>query len=267
MKLLGELQRRCAARSETTHSGQPLIFAKEGSKLGSHFPLHSLRVSLLTSFAIEGGVPIPILSKLVAGHSRIIMTLYYTKVGQAHMNSIMGEAEQRLLDRQQAQFAQFLINAEYQQIKALSAFNDAAGVDAINGTRQPSSWEVMDKGICPVGCSGCHNGGPLIKDAKSIYSRVHAPVPKDSQGNPRNCVRCRWFISGTACLPGLVAHFNNLSYEATETATRYGKYDSQVSALENEQWDCSNEGRPFLQHRELVRLQQIQAQEAERAMP
>lgn len=264
-KLLGELERRCAARKETTRSGEPLQFVKDGSSRGCWYPLHALRVSLLTSFAIEGGVPIPILSKLVAGHARIIMTLYYTKVGQAHMNTIMGEAERRLVERQQGQFERFLVDADYQQIKAMSVFNDEAGIAAIDQSRRPSGWEVLDKGICPHGCTGCHNGGPLIANAKSGFAKANGPVPKDSQGNPRNCVRCRWFITGSAFLPGLVAHFNNLSYEASEISTRYCRYDAAVTTLENEQWDCTANDQAFLQQGELVRAQQIQAQEAERA--
>ncbi|HFE9122335.1 TPA: VPA1269 family protein [Pseudomonas aeruginosa] len=265
VKLLRELERRCQDRGETSRSGEPLQFAKQGSRRACHYPLHALRVSLLTCFAIEGGVPIPILSKLVAGHSRILMTLYYTKVGQAHMNAIMGEAEQRLVENQQAQFEKFLLNAEYQQLKALCAFNDESGLAAIDQSRQPSGWEVLDKGICPVACAGCHNGGALLRESAGGYDRLYAPVPRDSQGNPRNCVRCRWFVTGPAFLAGLVAHFNNLSYEASETAARYGKYENAVRVLEDEQWDCSTDGRLFLQQAELTRLQQLLAQEAERA--
>ncbi|NHR04483.1 hypothetical protein HA052_04665 [Chromobacterium haemolyticum] len=265
IKLLRELEKRCRDRDEYSRSGEPLSFVKEGSRRACHYPLHALRVSLLTSFAIEGGVPIPILSKLVAGHSRIIMTLYYTKVGQAHMNAIMDEAEQRLIDREQAQFERFLLNADYQQIKSMTVFHDESGLGMIDQSRRPSSWEVLDKGICPVACAGCHNGGQMLKAPSSGYGGIYEAVPKDSQGNPRNCVRCRWFVTGPAFLAGLVAHFNSLSYEASETATRYGRYEKLVSTLENEQWDCSVLGRPFLQQSELARLHLLLAQEAERA--
>jgi hypothetical protein len=97
-KLLKNLEQRCFNRGETLTNGEPIQFVKPSQGIFTNytttfFPLHSLRVSLITSFALEGGVPIPILSKLVAGHSRIIMTLYYTKVGQAYMQKVMNEAE------------------------------------------------------------------------------------------------------------------------------------------------------------------------------
>lgn len=264
-KLLRHLEKRCRDREEFTKSGEPFKFVKDDSRRGSLYPLHCLRVSLLTSFAVEGGVPIPILSKLVAGHSRIIMTLYYTKVGQAQMNAAMNEAERRIIESRQAQFEKFLIDAEYKQIKALSVFNDESGINAIDQTRNPGAWEFMDKGICPVGCTGCYNGGSPVNSSNGGFNKSYLHVPKDLQGSPRNCVRCRWFISGPAFLPGLVAHFNNLSYEASEISKRYCEYTDRVSALENEQWDCNTNQRTFLKSRELVTMQQLQMREAERA--
>jgi hypothetical protein len=43
------------------------------------FPLHSLRVSLVTALSLEGQVPFPILQKLV-GHPRTMMTIYRAAV-------------------------------------------------------------------------------------------------------------------------------------------------------------------------------------------
>lgn len=74
--LLSELEARCTARGETLEDGTPLRFVKAGSYATTHFPLHTLRVSLITAYALEGGVPMPVLSKLIAGHARLIMTIY-----------------------------------------------------------------------------------------------------------------------------------------------------------------------------------------------
>jgi hypothetical protein len=74
-RLLSELEKQCAARSETLDDGTPLEFVKEGSYTTTHYPLHTLRVSLITAYALEGGVPMPVLSKLIAGHARLIMTI------------------------------------------------------------------------------------------------------------------------------------------------------------------------------------------------
>ena len=84
-RLLVALEDRVAARGQTLSDGSRLQFVKENvddhrsQTRATDFPLHSLRVSLLTCYAMEGQVPMPVLSKLLAGHSRLLMTLYYTR--------------------------------------------------------------------------------------------------------------------------------------------------------------------------------------------
>ncbi len=85
--LLEALEMRLADRGETHRNGTPIRFLPppEEQNCGQTtlFPLHSLRVSLITALALEGQVPFPVLQKLV-GHSRLLMTLYYTKPGATH---------------------------------------------------------------------------------------------------------------------------------------------------------------------------------------
>ena len=58
------------------------------------FPLHSLRVSLITALALEGLVPFPLLQKLV-GHSRLLME--YTLALVTLIGMIRQELTQRKL--------------------------------------------------------------------------------------------------------------------------------------------------------------------------
>ena len=55
------------------------------------------------------------------------------------------------------QFQEFLTNTEYNDLKLGAAFNDDSALRAVNAGSKVS-WQVMDKGICPVGCQGCDNG-------------------------------------------------------------------------------------------------------------
>ncbi|GGC23902.1 VPA1269 family protein [Pseudoduganella buxea] len=83
--LLAELERRVAVREETLADGSPVRFVRSSVGAGlpvPHFDLHSLRVALITAYAIEGGVPIQILSKCIAGHATILMTLYTRSRGR-----------------------------------------------------------------------------------------------------------------------------------------------------------------------------------------
>ncbi|WP_216937219.1 MULTISPECIES: integrase family protein [unclassified Acinetobacter] len=253
-KLLKNLEQRCFNRGETLTNGEPIQFVKPSQGIFTNytttfFPLHSLRVSLITSFALEGGVPIPILSKLVAGHSRIIMTLYYTKVGQAYMQKVMNEAESKLELTSKEKFKEFLINSEYEQIKSSVAFQDISSLNAI-ASKTEVSWQMMDRGICPVGCQGCENGGEQfakLGNAPISYS----PVARDFQGNSKNCVRCRWFITGPAFLPSLIVHFNNLSYESSCSSDRYRKFESELEELKLKKFTSEDRKEIFYDEQKL----------------
>ncbi|WP_125783074.1 gamma-mobile-trio integrase GmtZ [Pseudoalteromonas rubra] len=253
-KLLSELEQRCEQRREMLTDNSPIKFVKPShgtfrNYISTYFPLHTLRVSLITSFALEGGVPIPVLSKLVAGHSRIIMTLYYTKIGQAYMKKVMSEAEDKLRLASEQQFKEFLINTEYNDLKLGAAFNDDSALRAVNAGSQVS-WQVMDKGICPVGCQGCDNGGEQtakLGNAPCSYG----PTPRDFQGNVKNCVRCRWFITGPAFMPGLIAHFNNLSFEASEAGERHNTFEASLDALKKMKFSAMDANEPFTREADL----------------
>lgn len=258
-RLLIELERRCKARGETLKGGQKIVFVNPDSPAGSNFPLHSLRVSLITAFAMEGGVPLAVLSKCIAGHANIIMTLYYTKAGVGRVTEVMGEAERKMLVRDKESYRSFLADATYRLIEQASAFNDPAAVQAVVDNRSPAGWVVEDKGICPLGCGGCDKGFLLLRQGKEKPDTV--PVP----GYPRekNCVRCRFFLSGPAFLDGLLDHFNSLSYQMGDASKRYIRLEHQVEALQNEQFACTEAGRPFTRTVELEKLSRVSEIEAE----
>jgi len=111
--LLNELERRVAARGEVLADGSSIVFidrrhSKSGEPLRSVYDLHTLRVSLITALATEGGVPIPILSKCVAGHASILMTLYYVKLGVPQITERLAEAQKKIHLEEQRNFFRFL---------------------------------------------------------------------------------------------------------------------------------------------------------------
>jgi len=143
-QLLQELEQRAASRSETLSDGSPLQFVdqyEEGYvdalKVKTKFPLHSLRVSLLTCYALEGSVPAPILSKLLAGHSRILMTLYYIKVTPSTMKHMMNTAESKILENEGDNLHRFLTEMSAEQLHSCTAFNDGAAVNSVLVNKNP----------------------------------------------------------------------------------------------------------------------------------
>ncbi|MFD2442993.1 VPA1269 family protein [Bacillus sp. CGMCC 1.16607] len=226
----------------------------------TYYPLHSLRVSLITAYALEGGVPMPILSKALAGHARLIMTLYYTKAGISYVTDTMNQAEKSILENDKEAFDRFIRDAKYEQLETSVAANDPIAYQAvINAQKSGASIIISDKGICPKGCFGCDSGGTYVNDDTDKIT--YGVVP----GFPeQNCVRCRWFVTSPAFLPGLVHHFNTIGYNMGETGKRVIKYQHDIELLENEKYECELNGTIFTKHHELLKYEQLYAQEIQK---
>lgn len=267
--LLNELEQRVAARDQRLSDGTQLRFTKAYDenvplfkRVATEFPLHSLRVSLITCYAMEGEVPLPVLSKLLAGHSRLLMTVYYTKITPAVMRDKMAEAESMIDAQAGASLRAFLQDADLRQIKAKTVYRDEGSIEAALANRNPVGWEHRHIGLCLAGgntvrsdelgtLAGCWNGGELVRDAEDAQQRIHAPVPH----GPENCVRCRWFVTDARYLDALRAHFNNLSYRASVAATLAVECEQTREALEDERFRAEQEERPFVG---AARLQQAE---------
>lgn len=241
--------------SNGTDEGIQLKFIK--NKETTLYPLHSLRVSLITAYALEGGVPMPILSKCIAGHARLVMTLYYTKAGITYVSDKMNEAEKKLADKEQDSYLRWLKDATYKQLEAYTASNDPSSLQAVLSAQQSgASFIKDDKGICPKACLGCDTG--YIETDNDTGKPHIQPVP----GYPeQNCVRCRWFITGPAFLPGLVHHFNVIGYNIGETAERLMRFESDIENLENMKLEAEQNGYIFQEDEKLAKLEKLHQQE------
>ncbi len=270
--LLLELENRCAMRGEALPDGQRLKFVEawEQSNSGhkTFFPLHSLRVSLLTSLALDAEVPLVVLSKLVAGHSRLFMTLYYTKVSVVRMTDVLNEASAHLAATAGQGLQRFLAEASYEQLSAGVVVNDEGGIRAAlasnPGDRNPVGWMARHHGICLVGgntspavgnarIGGCFNGGRLFRTDHGGDSPDHLPVP----GGPGNCVRCRWFVTEPRYLDALRAHFNNLSYQLGEQAQTTQEYEQRLNALGAKRLEAERQGALFTEQKDYVGLERL----------
>ena len=263
--LLADLERRCAARGETAGEDKPLRFVEPGTNRTTLYPLHSLRVSLLTCLAVDADMPLVVLAKLVAGHSRVIMTLYYTKIGVTQMTRILDAAAKKLQDTAEAGLRRFLAETEHEELNHNVVCNSMDGLKAAlairPGDRNPAGWLARSYGMRLVGgnaspdefngkIGGCLNGGDLLRsNTKDASNNVYAPVP----GGPGNCVRCRWFVTEPHYVDALRAHFNNLSYHLGEAGKTARKHEAQMEALKAKRYQAELAETPFTEQAELVR--------------
>ena len=266
--LLLTLENQLAAQGVTLEDGQRLKLVNDypegtfkGKKFSTLFPLHSLRVSLITCYAMDTQLPLPVISKLLAGHSRILMTIYYNKITPSVMAEKMEEAHAQLDKKSEQSAHNFLKDASLQQIQCKMVYHNEDSIQAALVNRNPIGWEERATGICLVGgntvksdeistLGGCWNGGESINNAAGVY-RIYGPVPH----GPENCIRCRWFITEARYLPALNAQFNQLSYKAHQAANLAIEIEGKLEALKDEKFFCEEQGKPFTKHEEMQALQ------------
>lgn len=183
-------------------------------KCRAYHDLHSLRVTGITNLYMKG-VPVEILSKYIAGHAAIAMTLHYevadpieirrrlaSWVDSQHSRPTESVAESvlSLLDSDTPVSADLVRNIFGQEeINRLLNANKFAGgsISSLEVARDgQGSWTWYGDGICPGAmCSqGDESGGPV-------------------KGGPRSCGNCRFFMTGTAFLYGQAHRCNQLMFE------------------------------------------------------
>ena len=264
-KLLAHLEIQCAVKKLLNLAGGPLVFvapklSQQTSTTTTYYPLHSLRVSLITAYALEGGVPMAILSKCIAGHARLIMTLYYTKAGITYCTETMDAATKRLLVNEQENYARWLKDKSYEQLEASAAFNDPAAIRAVMLEMQGGASLVKDdKGFCPKGGWGCDSGGIHVNDDTGRVT--YGEVPGYPQ---KNCPRCRWFFTGPAFIDGLNNRWNHIQLQMGDIGERVAKLEGQIIALEDQQFECQENDQPFMEQDQLASLRKIYQAEVEK---
>lgn len=239
-KLLAHLEAKLTMDREKDSLGNPIrLVAPDGAR--TYFPLHSLRVSLLTGLIMDGGLPIEVVSKLIAGHHSLIQTIYYTKIGIDHMNKLMADAEIKMTENEARGHKFFLMRHGRDEINQRFASVSEDGITAAMNQQSEVGFVFDDKGICPVGCAMCDVGGEKLRpDSKSSDYAPISGYPRE-----RNCIRCRFFLTGPAWLPALNAKFNHIAYEAMLAAERYNRFTEQVAALEDRRAECEATGCLF----------------------
>ena len=264
--LLKALQDEERAKGTAYTDGRPIQFVKdrpEGCKLHSFsttlFPLHSLRVSLLTCLALDGEVPLPVLSKLVAGHARLIMTIYYQKVTPYRVSELLAEAQKRMQEGSPESVRRFLAEESFRTLAERlvtldqASFRSALGEEP--GDRVPAGWMPVPIGWCLAGGNtspseanakvpGCYNGGSKLS---VNYSR---PV----HGGMRNCVACRWLVTGPQYLAALCARANEVSLQLSDASQVLIDLEETTTALRREAYQAERRGELWTRAQELSDL-------------
>lgn len=206
LMLLAELERRLAKDGETNLDRSPILLitawgARDGRQprpQSAIFDEHTIRVTGLTAL-IDAGVPIGIVSEFLAGHASVLMTWYYHKPWIGKVTKLLNEKSQGRSALEEEDWEDFLNNQPTELLHDLSVYNSEDGRRGIEAS-QSALRATMDEGVCPNGGTLCHIGGALLDRRQNVYG----PVP----GGSRNCVLCRFFVTGPRFIGGLSAKCN-----------------------------------------------------------
>lgn len=73
----------------------------------------------------------PVLLRCIAGHTRLVMTLYYTKMGISYVTDTIKKVDTEILKQQQESYVRFIKDAKYKQLEIGTAVNDAVAYEAV----------------------------------------------------------------------------------------------------------------------------------------
>ena len=190
----------------------------------ARYDIHTLRVSGISAL-IEAGMP-PDLVSQVAGHSTVVMTLYYNVVSASSVNEHLKSALLRtavdldaldsLNDGDFDRISEYLTNTrDAEDACGFSMLRDRIG----HGTRD---FDVMSHGICPGG--ECSSGGVW-----SSSQAGHKPVPR-----PLSCSLCRYRLTGPMFLPGLVLNANRLMHELRRKGEQIAELNVELQGCDRQ---------------------------------
>lgn len=207
------------------------------SSYSTPYSPHSMRVSLITAYIMEFGLPVDIVMK-IAGHSSIIMSLYYVKLNAQGLRVKFAEGEKRALSNKVYAVINMIEQNRIDEIRHELIQNNEEALQRYSGTALPGSLLFREYGFCPFAGTRCEDGGALIG-----ATQVRQPVPGGYLGM-QNCPRCRHFVTGPVFIGGLLYLANEISLQVNFQFEHYAEIEEkmeEISALINNHDDVEYE--------------------------
>jgi len=193
---------------------------------------HGLRVAGLTAMA-ENGVPIEVLSKIIAGHASILMTLHYIVYSDRKVTEVLNGARKKIETQAKQGLREWLKDAAFEDAKRyLHANNDAAIAQLLSNV-DAAFLSANSYGVCPYAGTRCHDGGEEIKKATKTTKAKYGPV----RGGKENCVMCRHFVTGKEWTIELWLHTNRLFEAINHLSVNLDDLRVRRKALSKERYE------------------------------
>lgn len=194
------------------------------SSYNSPYSPHSMRVSLITAYVMEYELSLEVVMK-VAGHSSIVMSLYYVKLNAEGLRVKFAEGEKKALSNQAYAAIRMIEQNRAEEVQSGLVQNNEEALRRYMGSGLPGSFLFRDYGFCPFAGNRCDDGGALIG-----FTKVRQAVPGGYLGM-QNCVRCRHFVTGPVFIGGLLALANEISLQAAVQFDHIADLNDQIAEV------------------------------------
>lgn len=202
------------------HTGQPQK---------SLYTPHGMRVRGITNLH-RAGIPIDVLSQMVAGHASIVMTLYYVEYDPATIHGLLQKAASETQSAAAREFINDLKNMRAEEARLRSTYTEHTSLSEAFGAADRVQFCNADIGVCPFDGTRCGDGGPIIRRdnrKNSPAKDVYGPVP----GGPRNCIMCRHLISGPPFIVPLELYGTLLLSKRKRIASKQNEHRERLGSL------------------------------------
>lgn len=169
----------------------------------SYLTPHCTRVTGITRLE-EHGVPVSIISKIVAGHANVRTTFRYIKHERSYINDRITEAQAKINEKLELTLTNNLKSSDIDNANKIAYIPDIyknSWSEICN-----RSWNSNSLGICP-------NSGTLCEEG-------HCDSDIEFNGVGK-CLNCKYLISGKPYLINIWSHVNMLLYRAKELNDDY----------------------------------------------
>lgn len=224
--LLQEIQRRYNLRHPANQLTLVDVHPKNNQPYRPKYNIHGLRVRGLTNLR-RGGMPLDLLSKFIAGHASLLMTIYYT---EPHASEVADEVEKAAArSLAQRELIDDLRRWEIDEARRNTVSVSPDAVAEAIGSESQMQFINVAIGVCPFDGARCHDGGALKRkdEVDGVSRNLYGPV------EPRNCVMCRHFISGPPWLNELADYGTKMCARRRDLARQEEKLNLIAGQLED----------------------------------
>lgn len=200
--ILYEIERRWNERHPTNSIKLVELNARTRQPQSPRYTIHGIRKRGLTHM-YRCGMPLPLLSRHLAGHATVDMTIRYVDPPPSEVAEIY-EAAVANSSAAQRSFIDDLKALDIEEARRRTVSVSPSAVDAAFETDSQFTFCNVGIGVCPYDGSRCSDGGQILQKAGPGKASVYGPV------KPRNCVVCRHFLSGAPWLNQLADYGTKL---------------------------------------------------------